>query len=460
MGPAEVMREGVEGDVQQAITSWPAGPPGRRLSGNLKELLGDRLGFLRACAREYGDFVPMRVRGKDLILINDPAYIEIVTMKRPDDYSKNFLSDFFHPVLKRQLLLSESGSWLEQRRLAQPDFRHDRLTRYTEIMVEKARRTCDDLVSGRPVDVASVMRRLTLEILASSLFDIEIAEEAEEAGSIVDLVLDDVGNRVMRGTLVPFVMPTRANIRLLRALRRLDVILDELIATRRLTAAGRADLLSRLVTKTDADGRPASDRDVKFTALPLFFAGHETTAVMLTWALHVLSLHPEVERCLVEELDRVLGDRPATMADLQSLPYTGWVVNETLRLYPPIWGFGREAVRATEIGPYRIPAGTNVFASQWVIHRDPRYYERPEEFLPERWADGLARRLPRAAYMPFGLGPRRCLGSTFAQLEATLVLATVCRRFRFSAVEGPGPVMEPLITLRPKGGLTMVPLSR
>jgi cytochrome P450 len=446
--------------VAPTMSAWPAGPPGRRLGGNLRDIIDDRLGFLTRCAREYGDFVPMRVRGKDLVLLNDPAHIEIVTMKRPDDYSKNFLSDFFHPILKRQLLLSESGSWLEQRRLAQPDFHHDRLTAYTEIMVEKAERACDRLADGRQVDVASAMRRITLEILARSLFDIEIEEEAEEAGSIVDLVLDDVGNRVMRGNLVPFVMPTPSNLRLLRALRRLDVILNQLIATRRLTAAGRGDLLSRLIATPGASSEGASDQEVKLTALPLFFAGHETTAVTLTWALHVLALHPEVERRMVDELDRVLGSRPATMADLQALPYTGWVVNEAIRLYPPIWGFGREAVRATDIGPYRIPAGTNVFASQWVIHRDPRYYERPDEFLPERWSDGLARRLPRAAYMPFGLGPRRCLGSTFALLEAVLVLATICRRFRFTPLEGQQPVMEPLITLRPRGGLTMVARAR
>jgi cytochrome P450 len=448
------------GLTEPVTMDWPAGPPGRRLRGHLREIVDDRLGFLTMCAREYGDFVPMRVRGKDLILLNDPEHIEVVTMKRPDDYSKNFLSDFFHPILKRQLLLSDSGSWLEQRRLAQPYFRHERLTAYTEIMVEKAAQACERLADGRRVDVAAAMRRLTLEILARSLFDVEIAEEAEEAGSIVDLVLDDVGNRVMRGTLVPFVMPTPSTVRLLRALRRLDLILADLIATRRLTAPGRQDLLSRLIVAPGRDGGDATDLEIKLTALPLFFAGHETTAVTLTWALHVLARHSDVERRMVEELDRVLGRRPATMADIQSLPYTGWVVNETLRLYPPIWGFGREAMRPTDIGPYHIPAGTNVFSSQWVIHRDPRHYERPDEFLPERWSDGLARRLPRAAYMPFGLGPRRCLGSTFAVLEAVLVLATICRRFRFTPIEGPGPVMEPLITLRPKGGLAMVPHAR
>lgn len=448
------------GVSEPVLTRWPAGPPGRRLSGHLREIIDDRLGFLTMCARQYGDFVPMRIRGKDLILINDPEHIEIVTMKRPDDYSKNFLSAFFHPILKRQLLLSDSGSWLEQRRLAQPHFRHDRLTRYTEIMVEKSTEACERLPDGRPIDVAAAMRRLTLEILALSLFEVDVAREAEEAGSIVDLVLDDVGNRVMRGTLVPFVMPTPSNVRLLRALRRLDLILSDVIATRRLNAAGRPDLLSRLVEAPGKNGGQATDLEIKLTALPLFFAGHETTAVTLTWALYVLAQHPDVERRMVEELESVLGERPATMADVPALPYTGWVVNETLRLYPPIWGFGREAMRPTEIGPYQIPTGTNVFASQWVIHRDPRWYERPDDFLPERWSDGLQRRLPRAAFMPFGLGPRRCLGSTFAVLEAVLVLATICRRFRFTPVEGPGPVMEPLITLRPKGGLTMVPHRR
>ena len=406
-------------------TPWPAGPPGSWYFGHLPELRHDRLAFLSRLARDYGDFVPLKVRRKTAVLLNDPALIEAMLFKNADDYSKNNLSEFFHPALRRILRFDESSSWLEQRRLAQPALRPDRMPAYAEIMVASAERMCDSWLDAETMEVAAAMRRLTLDIIARSLFDVDLAEMAADAPAIFDAILEDVGARAFDPVYVS-ILPTGSNRRSLARIRQGEKMLDALIAKRSLDSDGRQDLLSYLVRRPGRDGRPMTIEEVKLTAVPLIFAGHETTATALAWTLYLLANHPEVERRLLDELDSVLGSRSVTADDVPALPFAAAVLHESLRLYPPIWGFGREAVRDTELGPYRIPAGTTMFASQWVLHRDPRYFDDPLKFDPERWSKGLAARLPRCVFMPFGAGPRRCLGSTFAVLVR-------CSRWRPSA---------------------------
>lgn len=440
-------------EATQLNPGWPVGPPGHPVSGNLRDLREDRLGFFASCAR-YGDFVPFRVKRRRVVLLSDPDFIETVVWRRADDYSKDYLSDLFHPVLRKHLLLSDVDSWLEQRRLAQPALRPDRVAGYAGTMAAKTRELAGTWDDGRPVDVASAMRRLTLEVLAATVFEVDVTAEAEDAGDIVDAVLEDFNSRIGARAAVPFVLPTPRNVRLVRALGRLDGMLDRLIDARRAAAtgdaAGREDLLTRLVTEPGGQGAPRDNQDVKLTALPLFFAGHETTAMTLTWALYLLARHPEAQERAAAEVQGVLGDRTPGPDELHTLPYLGNVVHEALRLYPPIWGFGRMAVRDSAIGPYHIPAGTTVFMSQWTLHRDPRHFDRPDAFDPDRWACGLASRLPRCAYLPFGVGPRRCLGNTFALVEAAIVLATLVRRFRFESVDAREPEVDPVVTLRPR----------
>jgi cytochrome P450 len=303
--------------------------------------------------------------------------------------------------------------------------------------------------------MATAMRRLTLEILAETVFDVEVATEAAEAGDIVDQIMDDFNRRVATRSPLPVVLPTLGNLRLLRSLRRLDHLLDGIIDDRRRRGAPGEDLLSRLVRTPGGDGHALTNEEVKLTALPLFFAGHETTAMTLTWTLYLLTRYPEVRQRVLDELDTVLGGRPATNADVRNLPQLGNVVHESLRLYPPGWAFGRMAVRDTRVGPYRVPARTTIFMSPWLLHRDERLYERPLEFDPERWSDGLAHRLHRCAYIPFSTGPRRCPGNTFATVESVVVLATICRRWNFTYEGEDEPVLDPSITLRPRDGLLL-----
>ncbi len=431
-------------------SGWPPGPRGSPVFGSLRELRRDRLGFLTGLAREYGDFVPFRLKRKTAVFINDPELIQIVVSHQAADFSKNFLSDFFHPAVRRHLLFSDADSWLEQRRLAAPIMRPDRMPAYCTLMVDQTRRAADAWRDGDCLDVAVEMRLLTLEVLARCLFEVELGDLAAEGAEIIDAVLADVGERAFDPWYTA-IIPTPRNRQLWARLARGQRIIDQLIAERRLHLDGHEDLLSALIVNAGRDGRPLTDDQIKQAAVPLLFAGHETTASALSWTLHLLSRHPHVESLLVAEIDQVIGERPPSMQDVQQLKYAGRVLHESLRLYPPIWGFGREAVRDTALGGFDIAAGTIVFVSQWVLHRDPRYFENPSTFDPDRWSDGLASRLPRCAYMPFGAGPRRCLGSTFAILEAVLLLVTLYQRFTFSPNPYGEPAMEPLITLRPKG---------
>jgi cytochrome P450 len=435
--------------LDTATKPWPAGPRGRPYFGHIGALHRDRLGFMTMLARDYGDFVPMRVKGKDVVLVSDPALIEEMLFARAADFSKSNLSDFFHPALRKLLLFEESTSWLEQRRLAQPALRPDRLPAYTTVMAERAEHMCDGWKDGQVVDVPAAMRGLTLDILARSLFDLDLSEIAVELPAIFDAILEDVGARAFSPVYMSF-LPTGSNLRSRNRFKRGQELVDELIATRRRDADGRTDLLSALLRHRTADGRALTDDEVKLTLLPLSFAGHETTSMALSWALHLLAGRPDVQRRMRAELRSEVGERSINGDDVARLPFTGAVLHETLRLYPPIWGFGRCAVRATELGPYHIPAGTTIFASQWVLHRDRRYFDDPLAFDPDRWEGGLASRLPRCAFMPFGAGPRRCLGSTFAVLEAVVALGTVCVRFDVLPAGGSQPILEPLITLRAK----------
>ena len=451
--------------LQMALTleaprkPWPAGPRGRPYFGHLGELRRDRLGFLTRLARQYGDFVPMKVRTKDAVLVSDPALIEEMLFARAADFSKNNLSDFFHPALRKLLLFEESSSWLEQRRLAQPALRPDRMPAYARAMAERSEHLCDTWRDGQILDVTAEMRALTLDILARTLFDFDLAEIAAEAPVIFDAILEDVGARAFSPLYVSL-LPTGSNLRARARFKRAQEMVNELIATRRRDADGRTDLLSALIRHRTPEGRALTDDEIKLTLIPLSFAGHETTSMALSWALHLLAADPDQQRRVRAELSSVLDGRRATGDDVSRLPITAGVLHETLRLYPPIWGFGRESVRDTELGGYSIPAGTTIFASQWVLHRDTRYFQDPDAFNPDRWAGGLASRLPRCAYMPFGAGPRRCLGSTFAVIEAVVALATICARYELQPVASSNPELEPLITLRAKNLYVRVAAAR
>jgi cytochrome P450 len=433
----------------------PPGPKRRFLIGNFPFGTRDPLGLLTSWARQYGDIFYYRALHFRVYFLNHPDYIESVLVTNSRNFIKGRGLQANRRVFGNGLLTSEGDFWLRQRRLAQPAFHRDRIAAYGGVMVAYAERMLGAWREGETRDVHQDMMRLTLEIVAKALFNAEVAGEVEEVGAALEVLMEqNSGGRMLLPLLRS--LPTPGNLRYRRAVRRLDEIVYAIIRKRRASDHDAGDLLSMLLDAQDEDGSRMTDRQLRDEALTLILAGHETTAISLSWTWYLLAQHPEVEANLWRELDEVLGGRAPSVDDLPRLPYTEMVVKESMRLYPPAYAMARMARQDCEIAGYRVHAGSSLVMSQWVMHRDPRYYQEPETFNPDRWAGDLAKRLPKFAYFPFGGGPRLCIGAPFAMMETVLLLATIAQRYRLSLA--PGHPVEPLptITLRPKYGIKVV----
>ena len=447
----------------------PRGPKPRFFFGHLAEFRADRLAFFTRCAREYGDVVPLRLLGKPVILLNRPDLIEQVLVTHHKQFVKHFGLRLYKPILGNGLVTSEGDFWRRQRKLSAPAFQASRLPGYAKAMVECAQRMCDAWaatagkenapVNGVARDVNADMMRLTLEIACKTLFGADACPDPDVVGRAMEDGLEGVAARFRGRIPLPAWVPTPANLRLRRSLRTLHAVVAEMIEGRRATIArGGADadhddLLSMLLAARDDDGSGMTAAQLLDEVLTLFLAGHETTALALSYSLYLLAHHPEAQSALRAELTEVLCDRPPSFADLPRLAYTRNVVTESMRLYPPADFLGREATADCEVAGIAVRKGTNLFMSQWVMHRDARFFPEPLKFDPTRWTPEFERSLPRYAYFPFGAGPRYCIGQTFAAAEAALVLATICQRFEFA----PDPTfrleLNPGITLRPRAGV-------
>jgi cytochrome P450 len=372
------------------------------------------------------------------------------------DFSKAYLTSLMHPLLAGSLLLVDSDSWLHQRKLVLPAFHRERLDAYAAVMAVEAERAVAGWQPGSR-DLHSDMMRMTLQIVTRTLFGIDFSNTVSVTERLVSTLMEEFNRRIASPVRYRFPVPNLRTFRLLRSMRELDVIAYRAIRERR--SRPTQDLLSLLIAASDEDGKPMTDREVRDACLAVFFAGHETTACLLSWTWYVLGKREDIQDKLVAELrsqDVHQGQDPATWTE--RLPYMQMVLNEVLRLYPPAYAFGRRAIRATVIGDHPVPAGTNVLMSPWAMHRDPRNFEDPEQFRPERWQNGLASRLPRFAYFPFSSGPRRCVGSSYAVMEATIAISTILPRYRMSSGEVVGAA--PSITLRPAGGMPVTVTPR
>jgi len=360
-------------------------------------------------------------------------------------------------VLGNGIFLSEGGVWLRQRRLVQPAFHRQRVLAYGEVMTTYTTRRLAGWKDGDVLDAHAEMIALTQVIVAKTLFDADVSDESYSIAEALNILIEDFGARL--GSVLQFLpdwVPTPANLRTRRAVRRLDEVVYRMIAARRQSGEDRGDLLSILLDAQDADdGSRMTPQQVRDEAMTLFMAGHETTAVALSWTWYLLAQHPEIDARLADELRAVLGGRAPTAADLPRLKYAEMIVSESMRLYPPAYAIGRQAARATEVSGHSLPRGVIVILPAWVVHRDRRWFEDPGAFRPERWAGDLARRLPRFAYFPFGGGPRQCIGNAFALMEAVLILATIAQRFRLTLEPGQRVTPTPYVTLRPEPGLHM-----
>ena len=433
------------------------GPKGGYFFGAVADFRRDQLGFYEACARDYGDVVETKMGPFRMLLVYHPDAIEELLVTRNRDFIKSPGVQLLRPLLGDGLLLSEGDTWLRQRRLVQPAFHRQRVAGYGEVMAALAARHAAAWSDGAVVELYGEMMAVTQAIVGKTLFDAEVSGgDANEVAEAARVLAEDFGARLASLRLIPDWVPTPRNIRSGRAIRRLDAMVNRIIAARRATGEDRGDLLSMLLQAEDADdGTRMTARQVRDEVMTLFLAGHETTAVTLSWTWYLLAQHPEADARLAAELGEVLGGRAPTVADLPRLAYAGMVVTEAMRLYPPAYGLGRQATRASELAGEPIAKGDIVVAPTWVVHRDARWFEAPEAFRPERWAGDLAQRLPRFAYFPFGGGPRQCIGNSFAQMEAVLILAAIAQRFRLSLVPGQRITPTPYVTLRPEPGIQM-----
>jgi cytochrome P450 len=419
---------------------------------SFKNYSRDPLSIMPKLAREYGDIVTMRYYNFRVYFVSHPDYIEQVLVSDNRKFIKGRVLRKNRQLFGNGLLTSEGDFWLRQRRLAQPAFHRARIASYAGTMVRYAERLLAEWKDREERDIHAEMMRLTLQIVAKTLFDADVDGEAKQVGRAL-VALMEFNSDFRKLLLTPAWLPTPRKIRATIATWRLDKIIFRFIAERRASGKDSGDLLSMLLAARDEDGSRMTDRQLRDEAITIFLAGHETTANALSWTWMLLAQNPDVEAKLHAELDAVLAGRAPSLEDLASLRYTGHVITESMRLYPPAWGMARVAIEDVEIGGYPIPKGCGVSLAQWVVHRDPRWFDAPEQFRPERWEGDLLKRLPRFAYFPFGGGPRQCIGNNFAVMEATLLLATIALKFRVRLVPGHQVVPMPSITLRPRFGI-------
>ena len=426
--------------------------------GNVYHFRRDPLAFLTRLAREYGDVARFQAGPQTIFLLSHPEHVRDVLVTHHARFRKGRALQRAKRLLGEGLLTSEGEFWRRQRRLAQPAFHRQRVSGYGRVMGEYAAQASARWREGQALDAADEMTRLTLAIVGKTLFDADVESDADEVGAALGEVMSLFGYLMLPFSelleKVPLLPPRR---RFERARARLDAVIYRIIEERRRSGADRGDLLSTLLHAVDEEGdrRGMTNEQLRDEVRTIFLAGHETTANALAWTWYLLAQNPEAEARLHAELDRALeGARAATAEDLPALPYTEMVVAETMRLYPPAWALGRLALEEHEVGGYLIPRGALVLVSQYVMHRDARFFPDPERFDPERFKPEAKAARPQFTYFPFGGGPRRCIGEGFAWTEAAVVLATLARRWRLRLRPGQRVETQPRITLRPgKGGV-------
>ncbi len=405
-----------------------------------------------------GPIVRLQMAHRTFWLIQSPALVEYVLEGNHRNYRKSDRYAELERFLGKGLLTSEGDEWRRQRRRAQPAFNHKRLPRLAETMVAETRARLDAWEtlerSGAPFDVLNEMMALTLSVVTRALYAGELGKNFDEFGRALTILLRLTDDRVNLPFSFPPGFPTPANLRFKNASAVLDRYVHEMIRTRRLKSEEGTDLLSTLLqTHDDATGEPLSDAQLRVEIMTMVLAGHETTANALTWTWHLLSKSPWVERAVRAEVTNTLGGRDPTFDDLPRLPLTLRVFQEALRLYPPVWLFERQNVMEDVLGGFPIRPGTRVTVCPYVLHHSPEYWENPEGFDPERFLPERSETRPKFAYVPFGGGPRICIGSQFAQMEAQIILAMTLQRYRLEL--DPTRTVEPalMLILRPKNGL-------
>ena len=424
--------------------------PGGGVLGHVDEFRANLLNLLVRTWRELGDIARFRVLNRWIVTVHDTDAIHEVLVTRARDFAKSYaLRVTFRPLLGEGLVTSEGAFWRHQRKAIAPLFATEQVHRYADLMAECAFRAIADWKDGQTLDVFDETMKIALNVVSRSLLGVQSWDESEQIGAAMDEVQERFMSKLTSCPL-PTWVPTPANRRLTRALGVLEDKITGIITDRRASPEReQPDVLTLLLgTPDEVEGNVMTDEQLRDEVMTMYVAGHETMASALAWTIHELVKNPTVYERLQEEV-KPLGLRPLTAADLPSLRYTTCVFKESLRLHPPAYVIGREAADDTEIGGYPIPAGTNVIMSPYVQHRRHDLFPNPEQFDPDRFASGEP---PKYHYIPFGAGPRVCIGQGFALAEGPLVLATLAQHARFEAEDGGNrPKQDPLVTLRPQG---------
>lgn len=439
---------------------FPPGPPpvgGSAIEQYLfyRRFLADPLGAATRRFAEYGDVVHFKVGAAHEYMIANPDMIREILVRQANIFIKgpNYTSEKggLARFMGQGLVTSNGEVWKRQRRLVAPAFHTQRISAYAHTMVNYTLERMAGWHDGAVLDVDEEMMMLTLMIVGRTLFDADASTTVSQVKKAVAVVQKATNT----ATLLPHWVPTPLRIRSHYANAALDRIVYQFIHQRRLTGEDAGDLLSMLLLSEDEDGSRMTDKQVRDEAVTLFLAGHETTANALNWTWWLLAQSPHVEARLHEELDAVLGGEPPALADLRRLPYTEMVIKESMRLMPPVWSIGRTPNQDTEVLGYSFPKKTRVNILIYCVHRHPDIWEKPDEFIPERWGEESIKAVPRYAYLPFGGGPRICIGSSFAAMEANLLLAAIAQRYRMRLIDGVEIVPQPFITMFPRDGLPM-----
>lgn len=435
-----------------------AGPKGLPISGNVLAFRRDTLKFIRDAAKEYGDVVHFRFGPKrHVYMLNNPDMIKEVLVTKQAHFRKGKGLQVARAVVGDGILTSEGKKHIRQRRLMQPAFHRDRIAGYADAMVRQGVELMEEWKDGEVRDIHQDMMKVTLAIITETMFGKTVKEGADKIGHAIDVGLKYVSTKATSFIDIPLSVPTRSNREFVESSEVLDKTIYGLIEERRKSTESHTDLLAMLLAARDEDdGQGMTDEQVRDEVMTIFVAGHETTANTMSWIFYLLATHPEVEQKLHDELKSVLGGRLPTVEDIPNLTYVNLIISETLRLYPAAWTINREVTEPVEIGGHTYEPGDTLMMSQYVMHRQEKYFEDPDEFRPERFAGDLLKRIPAYAYFPFGGGPRVCIGNNFALMEAALLLATIAQRYRLRLSEPDQEVeLEPVVTLRPKNGLPM-----
>lgn len=440
---------GCQTDMQMRIPE-PFIPSAVLPGAALYAMRRDPLTFFTKLAREQGDIARFRLgdHEHDLYLLNHPDYIREVLVTQDRNFTKWFSVDRIKEVLGEGLFVSEGEFHLCQRRLSQPAFHRERVSSYADQMTTLALRLRERWQVDTIIDVCREMNWLAMMIVASTLFGADVESDAEEIRAALSEILDQFERSVL---------PHADRDDFESAMSRLDAVMYRIIKLRRASISDRGDLLSMLLLAQDTEGggRKMTDLQVRDEAMTIFLAGHETSANALAWSWYLLSQHPEAEAQLHHEVDRILDGRTPRMDDVPNLVLTARIFAEALRLYPPLWAIGRRAVRECRIGDCTIAPGSVIILSQYVTHRDARWFPNPDAFDPERWTTKAREPRPRFSYFPFSAGSRACLGEAFAGMEGVLCLATLAQKWRLRLVPGHPIALQPQLTLRARNGIKM-----